>query len=116
MTQPERRPRATGELDLTEIEGSPSPGANHAYAIQGSDIHIDGKSPLPLGGSIRVRLKAAERSQLTSMITFLIAVLAGIAVGFGTRAIGLDPLPAVISGGVIWIAACLFVILRHQRP
>jgi hypothetical protein len=116
VTQPERRPQARGELDLTKIEGRPTAAADQAYAFQGSGITIDGAaSRLPLGGSFKIRLKAAERSQLTTMVTCAIAVVMGIAAGFGARGIGLDPLPAVLSGGLVWISSSLLVVLRHRR-
>lgn len=116
MTQPERRPRTGGELDLTKIDGGPTAAADQAYAFQASDIIIDGSaSRLPMGGSIKIRLKAADFPQLTTMLTFAIAVLVGITAGFSARGIGLAPLPAVISGGLVWIATTLLAARHHPR-
>jgi len=116
VTQPERHPRTRAELDLTEIDGRPTAAADQAYAFQGSDIIIDGSaSRLPMGGSLKIRLKAAEFPQLTTMITLAIAVLIGIAAGFSARGIGLEPLPAVISGGLVWISTTMLAALRHPR-
>jgi hypothetical protein len=111
--QHERRPPTRGAQDLTTTDGEPSPAAENAYARQRADVHIVGESGIA-DSFIRIRLRAEERSQIVTVITFAIAVLAGIASGLGVKAIGLPPEPAVAAGAAVWVVLSLLVLLRHR--
>jgi hypothetical protein len=100
---------------LPEIDGDPSPAADQAYARQRADIEITGQTRLPFGTVFELFLKAGEKSQLVTVVTYAIAVIMGIAAGLGLRVMGLSPIAAATGGSLVWVVLSAVVFYRHRH-
>ncbi len=114
MPQHRNRPRTRGELDLTRIDGEPSPGANEAYARQKSDIEFRASSFV---GRFETRLHNVDPT-MTAVISCGSAVVPALAAAFMSNYIGLAPSTSALIAGLVWLAtlfSTLYLSKRHHR-
>ena len=103
-------PRNT-DLDLTRIEGIPTPHADHAYTQYKSDIEIKIKSKLL--GSIEAVFRGESPVQTAFALGLPVLPASGMAWVF--HQVGLSPTVDAIAAGVIYLVSVGGVIMNHRR-
>ncbi len=114
MPQHRNRPRTRGELDLTRIDGEPSPGANEAYARQKSDIEFRAST---IVGRFETVLRNVEPTMMTAIscgTTVIPALLTALVINY----IGLTPGTTAFIAGLVWavtLFSTIYLISRSHR-
>jgi hypothetical protein len=110
----ESKPRKTrGDMDLTQIDGKPTAGAEQAFTRTKSGIKLTVRNKV--FGTVTGVIDVTGNSLLHTVVGLGAAAVPAGAVMLALRYVGLDATVDAIAGGVVYLVTVGGSLLHHRR-